>query len=634
MDIDKLFKVPKLPPGGVKRKLPDNPTPEMLKKLKMDTNATFTSRSPETTNAHAKPSFKASVEDVDEDEDENDANFAPGGDADYFQEEDDEGRFFGGGLTSEQKEILNIFDKAEGNILEDEAQTLTIAQIRKLLLTFERAVNKNQDQRSKYPDDPTRFIDSEADLDSAIKGLLPLSQSPTLAYPELVRSGTVALLVGLLTHENMDIVIDVVELIYELTDEDAEVEYEEVEKSEEAMKTLVDGLIENSTLELLVDNLARLNESEEADRQGVFHILGIFENFIALNPGLSSSLVSKTTVMDWLLNRIQQKSHDENRGYAAELLSIFLQDKVDNKLVFGEKNGVEVLLKVLSQYRRRNPVDSEETEFMENLFDSLCSALSEITIKKLFLDAEGPDLMILMMKEKMESKSRSIKVLDYALSGAAGAALCETFVEALGLKTLFIALMGKPGKRQKGAVDLPDSEDIGHILGIISSLLTNLPSESQSRIRVIVKFVEADYEKVDKLLDIRDAARKRLSTADAEIQKDKQDILEEEGEDGLTPDVEDGFYLRRLDGGLFTLQTVDYILAWIMMEDDGIRQHCIRMLGRRNEGMKDILQTLQVYYEHVDDDEGDKGADSEPTMSQKDILQGLIAALDGVATQS
>lgn len=33
---------------------------------------------------------------------------------------------------------------------------------------------------------------------------------------------------------------------------------------------------------------------------------------------------------------------------------------------------------------------------------------------------------------------------------------------------------------------------------------------------------------------------------------------------------EDLFYLRRLEGGLFTLQTVDYILAWVVMEDDGV----------------------------------------------------------------
>lgn len=39
--------------------------------------------------------------------------------------------------------------------------------------------------------------------------------------------------------------------------------------------------LENSILELLVDNLGRLNETEESDRQGVFHILGI--NILYLN---------------------------------------------------------------------------------------------------------------------------------------------------------------------------------------------------------------------------------------------------------------------------------------------------------------------------------------------------------------
>lgn len=134
------------------------------------------------------------------------------------------------------------------------------------MLIFERAVNKNQDQRSKYPDDPSksvhfykfklhfcnlvapRFIDSEADLDTAIKSLLPLSQSPALAYSELVRSGMLTSLVGLLTHENMDIVIDVVELIYELTDEDADMEYEDenYEVAEEPLKILVEGLVSYS----------------------------------------------------------------------------------------------------------------------------------------------------------------------------------------------------------------------------------------------------------------------------------------------------------------------------------------------------------------------------------------------------
>ena len=35
---------------------------------------------------------------------------------------------------------------------------------------------------------------------------------------------------------------------------------------------------------------------------------------------------------------------------------------------------------------------------MENIFDSLCSALAEVEVKKAFLDLEGIDLMVLMMK--------------------------------------------------------------------------------------------------------------------------------------------------------------------------------------------------------------------------------------------
>jgi len=43
-------------------------------------------------------------------------------------------------------------------------------------------------------------------------------------------------------------------------------------------------------------------------------------------------------------------------------------------------------------------------------------------------------------------------------------------------------------------------------------------------------------------------------------------------------DEEALWYLRRLDGGLFTLQTVDYILAWLTMEDDGVGHAYARTL--------------------------------------------------------
>jgi len=145
--------------------------------------------------------------------------------------------------------------------------------------------------------------------------------------------------------------------------------------------------------------------------------VGIFENALGFSPQLSARLVSDTAILPWLLARVSAKSHDENRGYASEVLSILLQDNKANRLLLGAKGGVETLLKVLSvsdrsclgslvglivsssqQFRKRDPVDADETEFMENIFDTLCSALIESETKRLFLQEEGVDLMVIIMK--------------------------------------------------------------------------------------------------------------------------------------------------------------------------------------------------------------------------------------------
>jgi len=231
-----------------------------------------------------------------------------------------------------------------------------------------------------------------------------------------------------------------------------------------------------------------------------------------------------------------------------------------------------------------------------------------------------------MMKEKMLSRSRSIKVLDHALTTPAGTANCERFVDALGLKTLFPALMNKADRKNKSGTT-PASEDTSHILGILSSLFSNLASDSTPRIRLLSKFVEADYEKVERLLEIRDFATSRLAATDKEISSEKAELLKE-GEAAMAED-EDVWYLRRLDGGLFTLQTVDYILGWICMEDDGIRAHAQAMLSRKNKSIKDIVAVLKEFHDNTGEEppleDGEAGSE---TPSQKIILQGLIEFLE------
>ena len=88
-------------------------------------------------------------------------------------------------------------------------------------------------------------------------------------------------------------------------------------------------------------------------------------------------------------------------------------------------------------------------------------------------------------------------------------------------------------------------------------------------VRLLTKFVENEYEKVDRLLDIRTSLVTRVRAVEKQNEQELQEITaagEQAGEE-----EELAWYARLLDGGLYTLQTADYILAWICMEDDGVR---------------------------------------------------------------
>ena len=105
-----------MPPTTLKRKLSDSISPENAKRHKPSPMAFM--QSAQSTSLKVKGMPTVTVEDApDEDEptpEEGQEEFAPGNDADYFVEEDEDGRFFGGGLTKEQKDILNIFEDAGG----------------------------------------------------------------------------------------------------------------------------------------------------------------------------------------------------------------------------------------------------------------------------------------------------------------------------------------------------------------------------------------------------------------------------------------------------------------------------------------------------------------------------------------
>jgi hypothetical protein len=123
------------------------------------------------------------------------------------------------------------------------------------------------------------------------------------------------------------------------------------------------------------------------------------------------------------------------------------------------------------------------------------------------------------------ARTRSIKVLDHALATEAGTDACVRFVEALGLKTLFSAFMrgsdsSQRKKSSRGATSAAEDEE--HILGVLVSLFSNLDSDSAPRIRLLAKFVEDEYEKVDRLLELREAAEARVKGREGELAAERR----------------------------------------------------------------------------------------------------------------
>jgi beta-catenin-like protein 1 len=241
-------------------------------------------------------------------------------------------------------------------------------------------------------------------------------------------------------------------------------------------------------------------------------------------------------------------------------------------------------------------------------------------------------------REKSMARIRAVKVLDYAMSTSAGTANCYRFVESFGLKTLFPMFMGKVGflmimsvfrllyganaaafyflgseKTEKGiqsilrdgrrrfvrnmAINIRRNfhshfqihSSLEHILGIIISLFKNLPQDDIQRLRLIRKFSDENFEKVDRLFDLLEHYHARDAMTQTEIETEKEQLDEED-----LADMADQFYIRRLDAGLFTLQRICLAIVVLCEEDERVLGHALMLLNRKDRDMSFITSLIDA----------------------------------------
>ncbi|KAG7283488.1 hypothetical protein CRUP_035281 [Coryphaenoides rupestris] len=434
--------------------------------------------------------------------------------------------------TEDRKRILEkLMDRDEE---EPEGEPVDESSVKKMILTFEKRSYKNQELRIKFPDNPEKFMEAELDLNDIIQEMHVIATMPDL-YHLLVELNAVHSLLGLLSHENTDILhlmkscdlnaglhiaIAVVDLLQELTDIDT------LQESEEGAEVLIDALLEGQVVALLVQNMERLDEQVKEEADGVYNTLAIVENMAEFRPGLCTE-AAQQGLMQWLLKRIKV-------------------------------------------FKRHNPSTAEEQEMMENLFDSLCSCLMLSANRDRFLKGEGLQLMNLMLREKKMSRTSALRVLDHGMIGPEGTDNCHKFVDILGLRTIFPLFMKTPKRMKKvgvsekehegsgvfreesfrrRSIDSPVRGDTGgadtnysvceavgvgrvghdgdraswqgheHVCSIISSMLRNL--KAQQRSRLLSKFTENDCEKVDRLMELHFKYLEAVQQADKRIEGEK-----------------------------------------------------------------------------------------------------------------
>lgn len=491
-------------------------------------------------------------------------------------------------LTEKEKQDILKYVETEA----PEVEALDEATLKRMILLFEKRALRNQEMRVKFPDQPEKFMESEVELHETLQELHIVATNPDL-YQLMVELGAVPSLLELLSHENTDVAVGVVDLLQELTDVDI------LHESQEGADTLIDALLEQQVCALLVQNLERLDETVKEESDGVYNTLAIFENLLEFRPDLCTD-AGKQGLMQWLLRRVKTKTpFDANKLYASELLSILLQHTPENRFLLGDLDGIDVLLQQLAYYKRHDPQTAEEQEMMENLFNVLCSSLMATVNRDRFLRGEGLQLMNLMLREKKMSRNGSLKVLDHAMNGPDGKDNCSKFVDILGLRTIFPLFMKTPTKNRKKMLTAEEHEE--HVISIIASMLKNC--KGQQRQRLLSKFTENDYEKVDRLMELHFKYLEKVE----EVEKNgKEDEDEEES------------YLRRLDGGLFILQLVDYVLLEACTGcPPAVKQRVTRILAQRRASLKTIRHIMREYAGNL----GDAGDTEWKEAEQQHILQ-------------
>lgn len=215
--------------------------------------------------------------------------------------------------------------------------------------------------------------------------------------------------------------------------------------------------------------------------------------------------------------------------------------------------------------------------------------------------------MIAILRKKKYAKHGAVKSLDYALLNCV--ASCEKFVELSGLKALFAVFMKKHKKKNQEF----EASDHEHTVSIIVQLFLNLSDVHY--FRLLRKFQENDFQKVERLLELQEEYTKRVAAAEKKWLLERAESQEADSDDELLD--AGGEYERKVEAGLMTLQNVCFLLGFVATAGESkMTDRISKLLYQNNSDISKVQTVLAEFAGKID---------PEATQTQK-----LKKALDAI----
>jgi beta-catenin-like protein 1 len=534
-----------------------------------------------------------------------------------------------------------LLERAEKQASGSTVIELTPKGIQSASNALTKIVNQNAMQRSQYANEPHQYMESELALYEQLTALQAIAANGQLYQNLLDNEALMSTLTQLLGHENTDVSASAIALFLEWLDPSL------IDEDPDLISVLgsLASLVLKDAWETVVGNLSRFqhqqygqDESQDQALKGIDNSLSLMENlleFDLLTPNglvggekqLSAAafMVQETKIVSWLFQQIHADgATDELKGRCMELLA-FVSQREDvhtvltdwsklppfsSTLVFNDEEpkekkkqepiqGIELLLQVIGSFRKKQPENDNEVEFLENTCIALssCVTFSPSNLSA-FLEGQGTELVMRCLKERVHAGGCSLKLLDFFGGDPVHKRACEHLVVAGGFKYLFPMFLGNripklaisqatTVKARREWSNAVETQTIRILYGLSGHLDDKSPEDAKARF--VTKFVQDDLKcdrLVELLLSYDEKARK------AEYNFYRSDVEEEVEEEEM---VQLAALDAKLKGGGDLFHRLSAIAACLCVHSKRCHERILSQLQLQQSGISVIKAALEEF---------------------------------------